>query len=300
MVGELAALFTAALWAATGLMLKPISTRLNPFFANHVRVLASTLVYLPIVIATGGLSFLSQTPVTSILFVVGGAVVGFIIGETCFLLGIRYVPLSQVYPISLCGFPIATLIIASIFLGERLAPVALFGVVLVLAGLYLTAFPGQGILPKISLVSPEERKGLVFAVLSFVFYGISVNMTTYGIKGMNLDLANFIRFAALTVILIPITFRYWVNAPLRKAEMKTVGLAALNGAIAIGLAGRILLFSLTESGAALTSVLTSTSPLFLLPMSVFFLKEKVTRKLAAGVVISVAGICLVFVPGLLS
>jgi len=300
LLGELAALFTAVLWAATGLMLKPISTRLNPFFANHVRVLASTLIYLPIVIATGGLSYLPQTSITSALFVVGGAVVGFVIAETFFLLGVRYIPLSQVYPISLCGFPIITLIIAAIFLGERLAPVALLGVALVLAGLYLTAFPGQGILPKLSLVSPKERRGLVFTVLSFVFYGVSVNMTTYGIRDMNLDLANFIRFAALTVILIPFTFRYWADALFRKLEMKTIGLAALNGVIAIGLAGRILLFSLTESGAALTSVLTSTSPLFLLPMSVFFLKEKVTRKLAAGVIISVAGICLVFVPGLLS
>lgn len=300
MLGELAALFVAVLWAATGLMLKPISTRLNPFFANHVRVIASTVVYLPIVIATGGLSFLPQTPVTSILFVVGGATVGFIIAETCFLLGIRYIPLSQVYPISLCGFPAVTIIIAAIFLGERLAPVALLGVALVLVGLYLIAFPGRGILPKLSLVSPSERKGLMLTVLSFIFYGVSINMTTFGIKDMDLDLANFVRFAALTVILIPFTFRHWAGALFRKPEIRTVGLAALNGAIAIGLAGRILLFSLTESGAALTSVLTSTSPLFLLPMSVFFLKEKVTHKLVAGVIISVSGICLVFAPGLLA
>jgi drug/metabolite transporter (DMT)-like permease len=300
MLGELAALFVAVLWAATGLMLKPISTRLNPFFANHVRVFASTIVYLPIVITTNGLNYLLQTPITSILFVVGGAAVGFIIAETCFLLGIRYIPLSQVYPISLCGFPVVTLVIAAVFLGERLAPAALLGVALVLVGLYLTAFPGQGIIPKISLVSPEEQKGLVLTALSFIFYGISINMTTFGIRDMNLDLANFIRFAALTVILIPFTFRHWTDAGLLKTEMKTIGLAALNGAIAIGLAGRILLFSLTESGAALTSVLTSTSPLFLLPMSVFLLKERVTRKLAAGVVISVAGICLVFLPGLIN
>jgi len=299
MLGELAALFVAFLWAATGLMLKPISTRLNPFFANHIRVIASTIVYLPIVIATGGLSYITTTPASSLLFVIGGAAVGFIIAETCFLLGVRYIPLSQVYPISLCGYPVVTYIIASIFLGERLAPIALLGVILVLAGLYLTAFPGRGILPKLSLVSPREKKGLVLTVLSFVFYGISVNMTTYGIRDINLDLANFIRFAALTVIMIPFTYRHWADASLLKTEMKTIGLAALNGAIAIGLAGRILLFSLTESGAALTSVLTSTSPLFLLPMSFFFLKEKVTRKLAAGVFISVAGICLVFVPGLI-
>lgn len=300
MLGELAALFIAALWAATGLMLKPISTRLDPLFANHVRILASTVVYLPVVIATGAFSSLAHTSLPSVLFLIGGAVIGFIIAETFFLLGIKYIPLSQAYPISLCGFPVVALIIAAIFLGERLAPVALVGVALTLIGLYLISFPGQGILPKISLISSRERKGLMFAVLSFVFYGISINMTTYGIKGMDLDLANFLRFAVLSVIMVPLTVRHWNRNNFSAPLTKTVGLAALNGAIAIGLAGRVLFFSLTESGAALTSVLTSTSPLFLLPMSVFFLKERLTRKLTAGVITGVAGICLVFLPGLMN
>ena len=54
-----------------------------------------------------------------------------------------------------------------------------------------------------------------------------------------------------------------------------------------------------ESGAALTSVLSSTSSLFLLPMAVLFLKEKVTAKLVSGAVLSVLGICLVLLPGFL-
>jgi drug/metabolite transporter (DMT)-like permease len=44
----------------------------------------------------------------------------------------------------------------------------------------------------------------------------------------------------------------------------------------------------------MTAVLSSTSPLFLVPLAVIFFKETVTPKLLLGVVLSVLGICLVF------
>jgi drug/metabolite transporter (DMT)-like permease len=49
----------------------------------------------------------------------------------------------------------------------------------------------------------------------------------------------------------------------------------------------------------MTTVLTSTSPLFVLPLSVVLLKEKLTRKLVIGVALSVCGVVLVFLPQIL-
>jgi drug/metabolite transporter (DMT)-like permease len=299
MTGEIAAVLCAVVWSGTSLMLKPISARFNPLFANCVRAAASAIIYLPFVALTGSLGTITETPLSSLLITISGTIVTFAIAESFFLIGIRDVSLSQVYPISVCGYPVVTLFLAYFFLGERLMPLALAGVALVLFGLYLTAFPGKGFLPRLALVSPKEKRGLVFTLLSVFFYGVGIILSTYGIRGMNLDLANFIRFTGLAVILLPFTYRHWADALVRKRDIKTFALAVGNGIIAVGIAGRIFLYALSQSGAALTSVLTSTSPLFLLPMSVFVLKEKITRKLAIGVAISVAGVCLVFVPGLL-
>ena len=48
-----------------------------------------------------------------------------------------------------------------------------------------------------------------------------------------------------------------------------------------------------QSGAATTAVLSSTGPLFALPMAALWLGERVTRRIVLGTVLSIAGIVLV-------
>ena len=46
-------------------------------------------------------------------------------------------------------------------------------------------------------------------------------------------------------------------------------------------------------GAAVTSVIGSLSPLFALPISMIFLKERITRVAMIGVAVTIAGVILV-------
>jgi drug/metabolite transporter (DMT)-like permease len=46
-------------------------------------------------------------------------------------------------------------------------------------------------------------------------------------------------------------------------------------------------------GAAVTSVIGSLSPLFALPISIIFLKERITRVAMIGVAVTIAGVILV-------
>jgi drug/metabolite transporter (DMT)-like permease len=46
-------------------------------------------------------------------------------------------------------------------------------------------------------------------------------------------------------------------------------------------------------GAGKTTLLSASAPIFLLPMSVLILKERLSLRALAGVCIAVAGICLV-------
>jgi drug/metabolite transporter (DMT)-like permease len=77
--------------------------------------------------------------------------------------------------------------------------------------------------------------------------------------------------------------------PTRRA-IKIVLVAAF-----FGMAWASLLFTYAVKliGASVTTVLGSISPLFALPISIIFLKEKFTTKSIVGVLLTVSGIVLV-------
>lgn len=300
MIGELAALGTALTWAVTGLLLKPLSIRFHPLFLNNIRCVVVALLFAAFLLATGGFASLLQVPLMSTIIVVAGNFIGIGIGESLFVLSLRYIALSRAYPISLCGYPIVTLAIAFLFLHEEVSGLTLLGLIVVIVGLYLVAFPGGPILVRFSFASSRERKGLLLVLLAVLAYGVGTVAIKRGIEGLDLPLANFLRFSGTAILLIPFTFSHWASLKTKKSDWHNLSLAALSGVLSFGLGGTLFLLALEKSGAAMASVLSSTSPLFLLPMSVFFLRERVTPKLVTGVVLSVLGICLVFLPKLLS
>ena len=280
-------------------MLKSLTVRLNPLFLNDIRCVAAALVFVPFVLMGGGIQFVAQMPLRSVLILLGGTVINIGLAESLFLFSLRYIDLSKSYPISICGYPLVTLITAYFFLGEQVPWITLGGAILVLIGLYFTAFPAGGFAAGLGKVSSRERIGLALTIGSVIVYGFGTIFIKVGIEAMDLNVANFVRFGVIGLLLIPITFKHWRAIGSKDCTWRSVGMGAANGALALGLGGWIFLFALNTSGAAMTSVLTSTSPLFLLPLSIFFLKEKATRKLIVGVIVSVAGIILIFLPKLL-
>jgi drug/metabolite transporter (DMT)-like permease len=60
--------------------------------------------------------------------------------------------------------------------------------------------------------------------------------------------------------------------------------------VSYALGGLLFLQALLYSGAAKATVLTSAAPLFGLPLSLVFLKERVTKRIAVGTVLIILGI----------
>jgi len=293
--GELAALVTAILWAIAGTMLKPLSGRFHPLVLNQIRCLAATSLFAILLIANGGFMLLSLVPLRSAILAIAGTFIGIGIGESLFILSLRYIDISRAYPISSCAYPLITAIIAFFALNEQLSGIALIGVFLVLAGIYFVAFPSGPLLARISMHSPKERRGLFLLLLTIIAWGVSVVLIKLGTEGLEMPLANFIRFGGTVVLLIPLTVVPWLRFRQNNSGWRNLGMAGLSGFISFGIGGVFFLLALKETGAAMTSVLSSTSPLFLVALAVLFLKEKVTPKLVLGVIMSVLGISLVFI-----
>ncbi len=292
MIGELAALGAALVWAISSLLLKPLSTRFTPLALQSLRCLAAAIFLGAALLAMGAAGLLSQVPLWRAGALILATFIGIGIGESFFIAALRYIDVSRAYPIAMCGYPLVTILLVALFMGEKVTWGTLGGALLVVMGIYLIVLPkGKGILP-FPLPSGKERRGILFVLLTMVAWGSATAIIRASLGGTNVLVANFLRISGVALLLLPLTFRQWVNFPFKHGK-SSLALGALSGFLSFGLGGLLFLFGIAHAGAAKTSVLSATSPLFLAPLAIFFLKEKVTTKLILGVVLSVAGIVLI-------
>lgn len=292
MNGEITALIVALVWAVGNIMLKPLSARFHPLFLNYLRTIGAALLFTVFLAVTGQFTRLAEVPLQSAAIAIAGTFIGIAIGDSLFVLSLRYIDISRAYPIPTCGYPLVTIAIAYFALGEELTAAMLVGMLLVLSGLFLAAFhsgPGH---VGISFASPQERKGLLLLLFTILSWGTSIIGIKQGTEGVDMPIANFVRFTGTALLLTPLALTQW--SEFRKHSWRQLGQAGFNGMFTFGIGAIFFVLALKQSGAALTSVLSSTSPLFLVALAVVFLKEKVTPRLVAGVVLSVLGIAVVF------
>ena len=81
--------------------------------------------------------------------------------------------------------------------------------------------------------------------------------------------------------------------PLRQLTPRGIAIVALAGVLGTGLGSILFIYSVDEIGAAKTAFLTTSAPVFALPMGVLFLSEKLTPRVLIGTAITIAGIWLV-------
>jgi drug/metabolite transporter (DMT)-like permease len=136
-------------------------------------------------------------------------------------------------------------------------------------------------------------------------YALGVFYTTLGSKDLNVNVANSVRLPSgafiLAIILLvqPFQLNSNVNDKMtlrdQLIELKKI---SNNDKLKIFIAGLLgtyisslfLVLSTQELGAGKTAVLTSTGPLFTLPLAIFWLKEKVGVFTIVGTSLSLIGL----------
>ena len=104
-----------------------------------------------------------------------------------------------------------------------------------------------------------------------------------------------IRMSSATIVLLPFALsqRKRGALQLKKYGPRSLALALTSGLIDYGMGMIPFILAIQLIGAGKTVVLSSVSPLFLLPFSVFILKERLTWLTLIGIFAGIAGICLV-------
>ena len=291
MTGEISALGCAFIWALSSVFTKSLAPRFHPLTLNLLRCLGASFVLWVLIPLYPGVQSLGQAPPASVVFLVVSALLGICLGDTIYIQGLKMVNVTLAFPLAQSSMPILSLIAAVLFLGERITGSLAVGTALVIGGIYLIAAPhGPASAPPFSPTHQRKGKGIGLILIASVLWTISISLLKPGLQGVNLVMANGIRLPVACLLLLPLAFGQR-QAPLSpKPAVGEILLGAFSGALSFGLGGILFLVAIQHAGAGKAAVLTSCAPLFGLPLSVLYLKERVTARLLWGTGLVVAGI----------
>jgi drug/metabolite transporter, DME family len=290
MTGVLVGLLCAMTWAGAAIMLRSLAHKLDPFTLNAPRSLIGAVCMLGLLLVTGKSSgFQAVTPL-KLCFMLASIGIGGGIGDTFYVSSLKRIGVSRAFPIS-STYPALTLIFGLLFLGDTLRLAVVAGLVLVLGGILLISRPaGREVRAD---PAAGSFRGVGFALVASLCWAISMTLLAPGIQGIDSVVVSAIRVPALSLLL-------WAVVAVRKSARSLLTLSrrewwvlVLSGFVGWGLGSILFVVTVALIGSARAAILTSTAPLFALPLSALLLREKITRTVWLGTALTVVGIVLV-------
>ncbi len=284
MLGELYAIGAAMLWAISSILTKRVVDRADIFVLNFVRLIFASIFSFVIYIAIRGFEF--DISFRSLFFLTAGATLAIIFGDALYFRSMQFAAISRVIPIS-STYPLFTIFIAYLLLGEPITVSILIGTVLIVFGVSLLGLKNES-------DTGEEKdvtKGVSLALITAVTWASGITVMKMGLTGTDPFLGNVMRLPFLIplvyLIVIPRS-GYKKPFQLKKEVYICMSLAGIT-ALAIGATLFLMSMSILESTAEATA-LSSTTPLFATLFAVIFLKEKIDLKRLTGTLLVVFGI----------
>lgn len=294
MLGVVFALGMALCWASMGIVLRSLPARLDAFVVTGLRATFGMAAIALLVVATGGVAQYRLLTTTKVLYLVGSILAGGVVGDTLYLQSLRILGMQRSFPI-INSFPLFTVLCSTLLLGERISLVTISGMLLVFVGIYLVArskeSSGRGASGGAS--SRDVTRGVLMAVGTAALYGIEGVLVSLGAQDVSSIVANSVRVPVVAVVasLIAAGRGQWPQVSC--LDRRTVLLLVLAGSVGWALAGSLWVAAIRFAGPSRAAIVGSTAPLFGVPLSMLFLREKPTRYTLAGTVLTVAGIILV-------
>ena len=192
--------------------------------------------------------------------------------------------------------PIYAAILAWLFLGEGLRANALLGIALVIGGVFWVVSDRPA--AKAAGAVRDYRRGLASAIGASTAQGASFVLMSLGVAGGYSALsASLIRtLVALLLLLALIGLRGQLrrNLKLIAIERRALALSALAGLGGPVLGTTFVLISLQYTSVGISSTLTGTTPIMLIPLSFLVFGERVSWRAALGTAVAVCGVALLF------
>lgn len=294
MMGELIGLGSALSLGISGLVLKPLSTKFSPFLLNALLCAAAWFFLACYIIPSGRIAEISLVSWESFGYTIGAGIMGIVMGNTFFIKSLSSADVARVFPIIFSFDLFITTIIAAIFLGEAVTWSTFLGAAVIVAGITLLSGQTRGIRQEgKSMLRSGEAKGILFAMIGGTCWAVANSLMKMGLREISPALFNFIRLPVVTLILSVLVWQREGMPELTRLNRRQVTRAAVAGILEQDVGMVLSFMAIQMIGVAKTALLRATSPLFVAPLAVIFLKEKMTWRVVLGTLLCVSGIWLI-------
>jgi drug/metabolite transporter, DME family len=282
-LGALAALGSAIAWAVTSLLARSLMAELGSVGVNAVRSTIGGVILVVWVLVTAGAGAFTAISASAWVLLTLSIVVAIALGDTVFFESTRALGLARAMTIS-TTYPLGAAAIAALFLDEPITLPIVAGALVTLGGLVLIVAPWAE-------RPPEERFwfGVGTAAVASFAWALSTVLVKPPLAEMDAVTAQAIRLplASAFLWLLP-----WARGTPR--ALAGSGRSALSRILVLGLITSVssvmFVAGVKHAGVAVASVLSSTAPMFAIPLAVAFLGERLTARAVVGVAVTVGGI----------
>jgi drug/metabolite transporter (DMT)-like permease len=263
-----------------------LSASFNSVTLNAVRSSLGGALILAWVLATGGLSSLAAMSAQAWLLLSVSVLIAVGLGDTVFFESTRMLGLARAMTVAMT-YPLFAALLAAVALGEALTPRIGVGALLTLGGLVLTV-------SERSAAGRERSRfwlGVGACTLASIAWAASVIVLKPALGEVDAIRAQAVRLPVAAALLWATPWTWRAGDALDRhgpgALWRLVALGSLTAISSI-----LFVAGVQYAGVAVGTVLSSTAPLFAIPLGLAFLGERLETRVVIGAAITIAGIAV--------
>ncbi|HEX3176686.1 MAG TPA: DMT family transporter [Methylomirabilota bacterium] len=282
-LGALCALGSAVAWAVTSLLVRSLTPRYGTLTINAARTTLCAVLIALWVAAAGSFHALSAVSARSLVLLLVSIVTAIAIGDTVFFESTRMLGLGRAMTVAM-SYPVVAAVLAALVLDERITAKIAVGGAVTLAGLGLVVAARQE-----EGAAPRSWRGLAAASAAALAWAVSVVALRVPLAEMDALTAQLVRLPLAAALLWAMPWS-WRDGP---ALVRGGGGVALRlGVLSVvtALSSVMYVLAVKHAGVAIATVLSSTAPLFAVPLGVVFLGERLPPIAVVGAAVTVAGV----------
>lgn len=285
---EWLALAAAFLWAISSLLSVSPARHLGTFAYSRWRMGCTALILSSMAFATGGWSSVEPHLITPMML---SGLIGIFIGDTALFACLNRMGPRQAGLLFSCH-AVFSAILGYFLFSETMQGTELVGAVLVFLGVITAIFFGK----KANTHELESIKGKIWV-------GVGLGLTAAICQALggiiakpvmqtSIDPVAASAIRMITAFLAHSLFRLSgakLARPINPMTGKMLGITALNGFLAMAVGMTLILYALQEGNVGMVALLSSTTPIMLLPLLWVYTKKRLNRYAWCGAILAVVG-----------
>jgi drug/metabolite transporter (DMT)-like permease len=286
-LGILGGLCSAFTWSLITTLSHALAGRFTPVGINGFRATVGGLAVLAGALIAGYGPEIVGMPLWAAGMLWLSVIIGYAGGDAVFFSGMRHLGVTRAHTLSMTH-PLMSTIVGAVFLNEPITPIRVLGIVFVLGGVTLIV-TGKG--GGESDAHASHWRGVRLVLIAATAWTVAAVLLKAPLRVVSAVAATAVRnpVAGLALWMSPWARGTWNTvASSRGREAQAVAAICVLSA----LSPVLFTVGIKYAGVGIGTVLSTTAPLFTIPLETLVLGQRPSRRTIAGAATTVAGIAL--------